>query len=295
MNVSSVASRVTSGAKISLAAASLVVAPALIAQDNPEALMANGLKAARLVPSATSLSIEAGKTVPLKVTALDSAGKPIDVLMFKSGPRSALSVSDSTVTGLKAGSYNVVATVFTGRRSTDGPPPLSVTIPVRVTWPALSRVEITPEPGKLFAGVTLAHTVKATHADGSPRPQPTARWTSSNPGVASVDRFGNVTAVKPGAVTISATVDGVKGELPYTIATSPVASLEVQVSQADVRTGDVVKVKAVAKDNAGAELKEAPITWTFTYTPDDSIKGQGAAGDIRDGLFVAEFAGVYNV
>ena len=295
MNVSSVASRVTTGAKISLAVASFVVAPALVAQANPEQLAANGVKAARLVPSATSLSIEAGKTVPLKVTAFDSAGKAIEVLMFKSGPRSALAVTDSTVTGLKAGNYNVVATVFTGRRSTDGPPPPSVTIPVRVTWPALSRVEITPEPGKLFAGVTLAHTVKATHADGSPRPQPTTRWTSSNTAVATVDRFGNVTALKPGSVTISATVDGVKGDLPYTIAASPVASLEVQVSQADVRTGDVVKVKAVAKDNAGTELKEAPITWTFTYTPDDSIKGQGAAGDIRDGLFVAEFAGVYNV
>jgi hypothetical protein len=295
MNVSSVASRVTSGAKISLVAAAFVVAPALVAQGDPEQLAANGVKAARLVPSAASLSIEAGKTVPLTVTALDSAGKPIEVLMFKSGPRSALTVTDSTVTGLKAGTYNVVATVFTGRRSTDGPPPLSVTIPVRVTWPALSRVAITPEPGKLFAGVTLAHTVKATHADGSPRPQPTVRWTSSNTTVATVDRFGNVTAVKPGTVTISATVDGVKGDLPYTIAASPVASLEVQVSQADARTGDVVKVNAIAKDRTGAELKDAPITWTFTYTPDDSIKGQGAAGDIRDGMFVAEFAGVYNV
>ena len=292
MNVSSVASRVT---RMSLILATVATAPALSAQASPEQLAANGLKAARLVPSATSLSIEAGKTVPLTITALDSAGRKIDVLMFKSGPRSALTVTDSTVTGLKAGSFNVVATVYTGRRPADGAPPPSVTIPVKVTWPALSRVEITPEPGKLFAGVTLAHSIKATHADGSIRPNATARWSSSNTAIATVDRFGNVTAVKPGTATISATVDGVKGDLPYTIGASPVASLDVQVSQADVRTGDVVRVKAVAKDRSGAELKEAPITWTFTYTPDDSIRGQGAAGDIRDGLFVAEFAGVYNV
>ena len=292
MNVSPLASHVT---RMSLILATVATAPALSAQANPEQLAANGLKAARLVPSATSLSIEAGKTAPLTVTAFDSAGKKIDVLMFKSGPRSALTVTDSTVTGLKAGSFNVVATVFTGRRPADGAPPLSVTIPVKVTWPALSRVEITPEPGKLFAGVTLAHSNKATHADGSVRPNATARWSSSNTAVATVDRFGNVTAVKPGTATISATVDGVKGDLSYTIGASPVASLDVQVSQADVRTGDVVRVKAVAKDRSGAELKEAPITWTFTYMPDDSIKGQGAAGDIRDGMFVAEFAGVYNV
>ncbi|HEX6048403.1 MAG TPA: Ig-like domain-containing protein [Gemmatimonadaceae bacterium] len=295
MNVSSVASRVTSAAKTSLVVVSVVAVPAVFAQASPEELAANGLKVARLVPSATSLSVEAGKTVPLTIQALDSAGKPIDVLMFKSGPRGALSVTDTAVTGLKAGSYNVVATVFTGRSAATGPAPLSVTIPVKVTWPALSRVEITPEPGKLFAGVTLAHSARATHADGSIRPQPTVRWTSSNTDIATVDRFGNVTALRPGTAVISATVDGVKGDLRYTIGPSPVAALEVQVSQTDVRTGDVVHVKAVAKDRAGAELRDAPITWTFTYTPDDSIRGQGAAGDIRDGMFVAEFAGVYNV
>ena len=293
MNVSSVTPRVTT---IGLGVASLLLAASILsAQVSQEERMANGGKAARLVPSATQLAMEAGKTVPLKIQALDAAGKPIEVLMFMSGPRTALSVTDSTVTGLKAGSYNVVATVFTGRRGADAPPPLSVTIPVKVTWPALARVEIAPEPGKLFAGVTLAHAVKATHADGSVRPQPLVRWTSSNSAVATVDRFGNVTAVKPGTVTISATVDGTKGDVAYTIPASPVAALDVTVSQADVRTGDVVKVQAIAKDSRGAEIKDAPILWTFTYAPDDSIKGQGAAGDIRDGMFVAEFAGVYNV
>src|SRR5215207_3812913 len=177
MNVSSVAPRVT---RIALIASFVAAVPSLFAQASPEELMANGVKAARLVPSAPQLAMEAGKTVPLKVSALDSAGKPVNVLMFMSGPRSALAVTDSTVTGLRAGSYNVVATVFTGRRTADGAAPPSITIPVKVTWPALSRVEITPEPGKLFAGVTLAHTAKAMHADGSVRPQPTVRWASSN-------------------------------------------------------------------------------------------------------------------
>jgi hypothetical protein len=291
MNVKSNTSRVTT----MVVAATILSTSLLSAQGNPDELMANGVKAARLVPSATQLAMEAGKTVPLKVSALDSTGKPINVLMFMSGPRTALTVTDTSVTGLKAGSYTVVATVFTGRRDANAPPPLSITIPVKVTWPALSRVQINPDAGKLFAGVTLAHTVKATHADGSIRPQPSVRWVSSNTAVATVDRFGNVTAVKPGAVTISATVDGTKGELAYTIPPSPVALLDVQVSQADARTGDVVKVQAIARDRNGAEVKDAPILWTFTYTPDDSIKGQGAAGDIRDGMFVAEFAGVYNV
>ena len=61
MNVSSVAPRVT---RIALAASFVCAVPALFAQASPEELMANGAKAARLVPSATQLAMEAGKTVP---------------------------------------------------------------------------------------------------------------------------------------------------------------------------------------------------------------------------------------
>jgi len=69
MNVSSVAPRVT---RIALIASFVAAVPSLFAQASPEELMANGVKAARLVPSATQLALEAGKTVPLKVSALDS-------------------------------------------------------------------------------------------------------------------------------------------------------------------------------------------------------------------------------
>jgi len=298
VNVKSVRSRVTRFA-LAVAAVSSAAATTVAAQASPEEMLANGAKAARLVPSAATLTVEAGKKVPFRVTAVDSAGKPLNVFLRVSGPRGAVEVSDSSITGLKAGSYQVVATLFSAPRGATNnsqvTTPLTLSIPVKVTWPALSRVEITPDAGRLFAGVTLAHSARAIHADGSARPQPTVRWTSSNPAVATVDRFGNVTAIKPGAVTISATVDGTKGDLAYNIPASPVASLDVQVSAADARTGDVVRVKAVAKDRNGGEIEDAPITWTFTYAPDDSIKGQGAAGDMRDGMFVAEFAGVYNV
>jgi hypothetical protein len=286
MNLSSLACRVTTVALV------LTLAGRASAQGNIEARIANGAKVAKLVPSATSLTIESGKTVPFKVTAYDSAGKAIDVFMRVSGPRNSVDVTDSTITGLRAGSYQVVAAVFTNVR---GASPPQLAIPVKVTWPAVARVDITPEPGRLYAGVTLGHTAKATHANGSVRPEAQVRWASSNPAIATVDRFGNVTAVKPGAVSITATVDGVRGEKAYQIAPSPVALLDVDVSQADVRTGDVVHVKATAKDRSGAAVGDAPVTWTYVYTPDDSIKGQGASGDIRDGQFVAEFAGVYKI
>ena len=97
--------------------------------------------------------------------------------------------------------------------------------PVVATWPVIGKIEIVPEPGRLYVGTMLAHTVKAVHDDGSPRPGVTATWRSSDPSVATVDRFGNVTALKSGAVTISAETEGVSAQQRYTVAPSPVASI----------------------------------------------------------------------
>jgi len=83
---------------------------------------------------------------------------------------------------------------------------IQIQIPVSITWPALAKLEIIPGEDKLYTGVTLPHKLKATHADGTDRPGASASWRSSNPAVATVDRFGNVRAVSAGTVTISAGV-----------------------------------------------------------------------------------------
>ena len=36
-----------------------------------------------------------------------------------------------------------------------GAPPVTIEIPVTVAWPALAKLEITAEPGRLYTGVTL--------------------------------------------------------------------------------------------------------------------------------------------
>ncbi len=247
---------------------------------------------ARLSAEPASLSLEAGRTAEVRVSAWDAAGNAIVPAPVRlSGPRGTLRVSGERVTGIVAGRYELVASAL----GAAGAPPVTLTIPVTVRWPAVARVDITTEPGRLYAGVTLAHAARAFHADQSPRPGAEVRWTSSNPAVATVDRFGGVTAVRPGAVTITAEVEGVRAERRHTVVSNPVTRLVLQGVPDSVRTGDVVHLQATARRADGTVVSDVPVTWSFTYVPDDSIAAPGATGIVDRGMFAAETPGRYTL
>jgi len=254
----------------------------------------------KLVAEPATLSLVAGQTVPIKVYAVDARGNVVaEAPMRVGGSRNALFVSRNPqggqyeVKGLKAGKHEIVAS--TASRAEGAPAPITLTIPVTVTWPSLSRVEIMPEPGRLYTGVTLAHRARAMHADSSERRDAVIRWTTSNPSVATVDRFGNVTALRPGPVTITAEAEGVRESVRYTVAPNPVSALEINLAETSLRTGDVIKLQATAKRATGAAVPDVPITWSYTYVPDDTIAAPGATGIIDQGRFAAEVPGRYTL
>jgi len=163
----------------------------------------------RLVAEPTTLTVEAGQAVPLRIIAYDAQGNVVpDVRPRLSAPRgAAVFLADGQVRALNAGQFEIVASVSAG----DGTPPAVARIPVRVTWPGVRTVAVTADSGRLYTGVTLVHRARAFHADSSVRPAGavTWRWSSSSDQIASVDRFGSVTAHRPGAVTITARASGV--------------------------------------------------------------------------------------
>ena len=227
---------------------------------------------AKLVAEPARITVKAGESTPLKVTAYDAQGNAVpNARVFVNGPLMAVSVGEGTIKGLKAGSFTAVAVA----QGAPNAPPITLEIPVLITWPALSKLEIVPEPGRLYVGVMLAHTARGSHADGSARPGLTVTWRSSDPSVATVDRFGNVTALKPGATTVSAEAEGVSAQQRYTIAPNPVTSVEVSIKETTVRTGDVVRLSATAKRSNGAAVDDAKIAWSFIYTPDDTTAAPG--------------------
>ena len=197
----------------------------LSAQQQPDTTIR---EVAKVVVEPTSLSMKAGDLVPLKVTALDAQGKEIPNARIRvSGPRTAFAIGGGQVKALEAGRFEIVASAGGGTSAA----PVVVRIPVTVTWPDAAMVTITPEPGRLYTGVTLAHTGKVLHADGSERRGAPVTWRSSNPAVATVDRFGNVTAVAPGATTITAESEGQRSQVRHTVVPNPIARLTIDVGE----------------------------------------------------------------
>lgn len=255
---------------------------------------ASATPVAKLVAEPASLTLRAGESVALKVTALDAAGKPIpDAIVRVNLPRRSGAYADGKVTAFLAGSFVATAVAM----GAPGAPPVSLDIPVTISWPALAELRIAAEPGRLYTGITIAHVANGKHADGSERPGLAPQWRSSDPSVASVDRFGHVTALKPGTVTIAAELDGAKAEKAYTVTANPVTTLEIAIPEATLRTGDVIKLVGTPKRADGAAVADAPITWSYTYTAPEgnTPKAPGGAGIIDNGLFVANYPGLYTI
>ncbi len=253
------------------AAFAAATAPSLAAQDTAQRVVA------RLVAEPARITMKAGETTSLKVTAYDTQGNVIpNARVFVNAPVAAAAVGEGNIRGLKAGSFNAIA-VAPGALNA---PPITLEIPLLITWPALTKLEIAAEPGRLYTGVMLAHTAKGAHADGSPRPGLTVIWRSSDAAVAPVDRFGNVTALKTGSVTISVEAEGVTAQQRYTVAPNPVTTIELGIPETTVRTGDVIKLAATAKRANGAPVADAKIAWSYIYAPDDTTVAPGGPGII---------------
>lgn len=243
----------------------------------------------RIVSEPERVEVTAGQSVPIIIRALDSDGQTVETPLRISGPRSGLRVSEGAVTGISAGEYEIfVATI-----PTDGGAPVQLRIPVTVGWPAVTRVEVSSETGRLFAGGRLSHRATALHGDGTERPYADVAWSSSDESVATVDPFGNVRGHGTGPVTITASVDGVAGSVMHRVESSPVDRLELTGGQVRVRTGDVQSFGVTAYDAQGGTIDDAPISWSYLYQPDDSIRAPAGPALIEGGRMVADVPGVY--
>ena len=270
-----------------IVALSVVALPSEAQEEDP------ALRVVRLVADPAHVTFEAGGSALLSITPVDEGGAPVDGVILRTFARGA-SYAEGRVSADQGGEHVVFATVVLPADAEAEPP--VIRIPVTVTWPAVDRVEVGARTeGALYVGTALRFGAAAFHADGSPRPDAVFNWSTSDPEVATVDGYGNVTALEVGTVTIHAEIEGTRGTQEQTVGAFPAVHIEVEGGLAQARTGDVVAYAAVAYDAEGAAVRDLPVTWSVQFTPDDSIHAPAAAGIIRDGRFVGEVPGQYTI
>lgn len=270
----------------------VAVSAALAAQQAPP--QPPTVAIAKITATPSSITVRAGQTVPLTVTAYDAAGNVVpNAIVRVNLPRRAAAWANGQLQAFQVG-VHTASIVASGA---PGTPPVTIEVPVTIEWPPLKALEISADPGQLYAGVTIGHRAKGINEDGTERASALVTWSSSNSRVATVDRFGFVTAVAPGSATLTATLDGTSATRALTVLANPVAAIELGIKETTIRTGDVIDLVATLKRADGTAVTGAPITWSYTYQAPEGNTPQapGGPGIINNGLFAANYPGLFTI
>lgn len=252
------------------------------------------------------LTLEIGETAVLTATPVDDQGNPVDApTLFLSRSRRNLTVSNTgRVDAYGAGQFTLIVRVAAGGGPGGGGPDprLSVEVPVTVLDPPLERVEVHGISDRLYTGAVVSVDVDVYDRLGTRRRDASVVFQSADPDVMSVDRFGLVVPLEPGATTLRVLARGGRDAAPLTVDVgirverNPVARLVIEPEAVDVRTGDVVRFEAIAVDADGSGVAGIPVVFSIqTYADAGNPAAPAGAQIAPDGRFVAELPGRYRV
>lgn len=240
----------------------------------------------------TSLHLAVGDTAGIAATAYDADGNVVDApILFFSRSRRRLEVNRQTgqAVALKGGNYQVVAIVLTARN-------VRGQMSVTVDYPPLARVDLDSHGDRFYVGASVRHAARVYDAADDYRREVPVAWSTDDPTIASVNRFGIMTAHRPGTVTLTASAEGVQATHRYRVVNNPIRTVTLTASRDSGRTGDVIHFTAVALDERGGRIDDAPVMFSLVANPEDTVVAQFPTAEIdRQGRFVAEKAGDYTI
>jgi hypothetical protein len=240
--------------------------------------------AGRLVVTPPTRTMIAGDSLQLRAQLLDAAGQPVPnarITFVSAGGHFEGSV-DSTglVRSGSVGTIPVTAVVIV-----PGARPIVERFEIAMVPASASRIDVSPPPAKLLVGQRVRLGAEVFSQAGDRRSDRVV-WTSSAPALLRVSSDGTAEALAHGRATIVASVGTASARVPVEIVAARVASVEVQPATAHARTGDVVRLRAVVRDNTGREIGGLTPSWLFS-------PGKGLVD--ADGAFVAYEPGTYQV
>jgi uncharacterized protein YjdB len=154
-------------------------------------------------------------------------------------------------------------------------------------------VDVEPQGGTVAVGQTLPLLAIPRDADGQPLTGHTIVWSSDDETIATVDQDGVVTGVAVGTVTISAQAGTATGTSTVTVGT-PVASVDISPASPTLNPGQVIQLRATARDAGGAPIGEVTRTWASSNDQVATIdqSGQLTAVAVGSATITATIQGV---
>ena len=250
----------------------IAMAMAVAACDDP----AGPVPVDRIALSAPAATVIVGQTLQITAVVMDEDG---DTLTDRSVEWSSANDAVATVsaaglvTGVSPG--GVVITAKAEGKTSEFT--LNV-VPVPV-----ASVVVAPDPAEVPVGTTRELFATARDAAGTPLTGRAVVWTSSNPEVATVSSSGVVTALRQGAATITATVDGQTGTSRINAVPGPVAVVAVTPQSPSVRVGATIPLAAETRDASGAVVTGRVVTWASSDPSRATVSSTGVVTGVAPG------------
>ncbi|MGD0212926.1 MAG: Ig-like domain-containing protein [Terriglobales bacterium] len=193
------------------------------------------------------------------------------------------------VTAVGPGTANISATL-------DG---VTGAAPLNVSSVTLVSIAVNPATAVLAPASRRAYSATGTFSDGSTQNITTAvTWASSDPDVASISSYGQVTGQSPGTATITGQLGSVSGTGSVVVESSALTSVQVSPASAVVaeQTGVQFNAIGVFADGSTENLTNS-VSWTSSpisvATVSDTAGTSGLATGIAPGTatITALFAG----
>jgi hypothetical protein len=255
---------------------------------------------AEIVITPPKVEMKLGRRETVKATVRDAAGNVVQAnVIFFSRDRQSIAISpQGEIRAMSPGEYLLAAMIPAdpGDTSRRAEPLLQVDIPVTVVEPAVASLEIDGERERYYAKTSVPLRVRAIDELGQHKKSAAIEYVSSDPAVASVDGFGELTLAAVGHARITVRAEGVEKALEIGVAGNPLARIELRASAETAKTGDVVRFAADPLDGEGRTIPDMPIRYATYGQPAAEIIAVGSIGHIEpDGRFVAERSGLHTI
>jgi serine/threonine protein kinase/uncharacterized protein YjdB len=220
--------------------------------------------------------LHVGDEIRLEATPKDKRGWPVyrEVTWHSADPAVAVVTPHGTIAGLASGTVRISAALDDARAS----------LVIPVLPPRVVAIDIIDPPTSVVAGRTFVLTATPVDHANNPLPRRPVVWTTSDVNVALATSEGWVAALRPGAVVLTATCEGVRASVRIGVVAEPVP-LPFQPAQRPVshRRSRRGRRRGVL---AGLAIVAAGLVWlavrpgTVTETP----PGRRAAGYAAGGV-----------
>lgn len=226
-----------------------------------------------IVPS--NLSLVTGSTAQLVAELRDSRGRLVrgDVAWASSAPGVVTISADGLVTAVAPG--GAIITARSGKKS--------ATAAVNVSAGTAASVRITLPNDSLATGRTMQAVATPLDASGNPIVGRPIAWQSSNPAVATINSSGLITALIAGQTTISVICDGQVASQKLTIVPPQPASVAIIPATAQVYIGAAATLAAEVRDQMGAVISGAAVTWSSSEPEFATVSSNGTVTGVALG------------